>query len=110
MSHFGRPTLLLRCHRGTEECCIEGFSYSIRVPECVCGVVWCGGVHTYACGTRWGLGPCVLARAVSLLFQLHKDLEAIPIEEWCGELCWPTLVLSPSQVFTQVGGALVCCH
>ena len=56
------------------------------------------------------LGPCVLARAAGLFFLLHQDLEAIPVEEWCGKLCQPTLVLSPSQVFAKVGGVLVCCH
>ena len=45
---------------------------------------------------------CVLPRAIGLLFQLHEDLEAVPIKEWCGELCGPTFLLGPGQVFTQV--------
>ena len=48
-------------------------------------------------------------RGVALLFQFHKNLEAVTIKGCCGKLCGPTLILSPSQMLTQVRGALVCC-
>ena len=50
-----------------------------------------------------------MSRAVSVAqgcqppLQLHEDLEAVPIEEWCGKLCGPTFVLGPGQVFPRLG-------